>query len=159
MATVENVQLTIGPGIGERQRAHVSYDIEFTETEAKLNIPFDEVVVLYERDDGPDSYVEVLGEDMLIASEPAKYAYGSAKFLHLSAPADGKDTESDDYIGIVGRGVVFPQGRKTVRREYLADWFFPPNESGPEEYRALVWILPHIRRGSAWSNEVVVNLK
>jgi hypothetical protein len=64
----------------------------------------------------------------------------------------------DDYIGPIFKGTIQPGGQATIHRTHRREWNFPSNESGAEEYRALVLIVPEIRRASAWSNEVKINL-
>ncbi len=138
MAKVSNVQLSVGQE-SEVEFAEVTYDIEFSTTEVDLDVRFTEWVYLLERDADLDSYVDTVERNL-----------GFAKF-----PIGN----SDDLIGEVFRGTVRPDGHDVLHRTHRNDWNFPANEAGAEEYRALVLVVPEIRRGAAWSNEVSRNLR
>jgi hypothetical protein len=141
MAVVTNVALAVGKE-GDQEFAEVSYDIQFTETEIRLNIPFREWVQLFERD-GPLDHFVVSSED---SPNMVQKVVGNP----------------DDDIGIIADPIypasVRPDGRATVNRTVRRAWDFPRNESGPEEYRALVQVFPEIWSATAWSNEVSINL-
>jgi hypothetical protein len=138
MAKVRNVNLVVGHG-PEGEFAEVSYDVEFNRTELALNMGFYELIALMERDEGLDTYFPGFPASVL------QYPSGNL----------------DDNIGTVFKGpdVMHPDGESVVHRRHRRDWRFPNNESGPEEYRALVIVRPELWEGAAWSNEVSVNLK
>lgn len=137
MAEVHNVRLTVGRVPSGREFATVTYDIHFTPVERQLRMRFDEWIVLFERDDDLDRY----------------YQRADAN-LGLRWEGQG---DPDDLIGQIHFGPVTANA-PVVSRSHTRDWNFPNNESGDEEYRALVQVYPEIRPGRAWSNEVSVNL-
>lgn len=139
MAEVKNIQLTVGRAPSGRDFAEVSYDIEFTQTERDLNVHFFEFVLLFERDDDLDRYFEAVNNPDQI------------ELLRRG--------NTDDFIGQVGSGLIVPGDNTTLHRNVRREWRFPNNESGNEEYRALVQVVPQIRRGAGWSNEVKANLR
>ena len=141
MARVSDVRLNVGRAASGLEFAEVSYDVEFSPTEQELNVRFDEVALLFERDNALDTYVE---------------SFGAGGFdFELTLFRQGK---LDDYIGEIFKGSVQPNGDALVHREHRREWSFPNNESGREEYRAFVLVIPEIRRASAWSNEMSIDL-
>ncbi|MCK4603979.1 MAG: hypothetical protein KAU41_04680 [Deltaproteobacteria bacterium] len=137
MARVTNITLNVGRAAGGQEFAEVEYDIQFSNTEVALNLDFEEWVMLFERDNDLDRYVET--------------AEANTQVLRF-------DSGNDDYIGQVHYGAVRPDGNATVHRSHRREWSFPNNEAGREEYRSLVWVRPEIRAGRGWSNEVSINL-
>jgi hypothetical protein len=149
MATVRDVVLVVGRGLDGKDVAQVSYDIHFSPTEVELDIPFHEQVQLYEQDDALDRYVELFGYD-INGIPPPRPAID-----RLSCG------DQDDWIGwlFIGENSVRPSGQAVVHREHSDMWRFPSNESGNEEYKALVVVTPSICRSSAFSNTVSINLR
>ncbi len=137
MATITNVTLNVGKA-GSQEFAEVEYDVQFSAAEVSLNLQFEEWVMLFERDGGLDRYLE------------------SAE---LNTGLMRAHSGNDDYIGQVHYGTVSPGGSSTLHRTHRREWSFPNNESGAEEYSALVWVRPEIRAGRSWSNEVSANLR
>jgi hypothetical protein len=138
MARVRNVALSIGRVNSSTEFAEVSYDIEFSGAEVTLDLEFKEFVSLFERDDDLDEFYQEWGSN-----------------LGIQWRARGN---LDDYIGVVRDGSIRPDGVAVHHRTHRREWAFPSNESGNEEYRALVLVAPEIYRGSGWSNEVSINL-
>lgn len=140
MAQVLNVVLQVGRGSGDREFATIEYDIEFREAEIAQNLWFDEFVALLDIDDERDRYLNLLGAEYL----HAHFAVGNI----------------DDDIGVIhfAKNSVRPDGQALVHRSFKRDWDFPDNESGDEEYRALIVVTPEVHAASAWSNEVHINL-
>jgi hypothetical protein len=139
MARVSNVELSVGRAASGLEFAEVSYDIEFSTTEQDLNLRFAEVAMLFERDSALDTFVEQMGViDFGLAWLPKG--------------------NLDDFVGEIFNGSVRPDGEAVVHREHRREWSFPDNEDGREEYRAFILVIPEIRRASAWSNEVSINL-
>jgi hypothetical protein len=140
MATLSNVTLMVGRAPAGAEFAEVSYDVEFGKSELEHDIAFDELVLLFEQDEGPDLF-----QQQFVGTE-----------FHVLT-----DGDRDDAVGTVfeERGSLIPRGRRTVHRVHRREWEFPRNESGPEEYRALVIVRPQVWRGTAWSNEVSANLR
>jgi hypothetical protein len=149
MATVKNVHLKVGRGDDGREFAEVSYDVHFSPTEVELNIPFHERVMLYEIDDSLDDYVDAFGADDM-AVPPRR-----------PAPALITAGDRDDVTGevFIGEDSVRPDGKTFVSRVHLKRWRFPSNESGDEEYKALVMVTPSICRSTSWSDTVSINLR
>lgn len=137
MARVTNITLNVGRTASGREFAEVEYDIQFSDSEIALNLDFEEWVMLFERDNDLDRYIETAEANTEVA---------------------WLNSGNDDYIGQVHYGTVQPNGNRTVHRSHRREWNFPSNESGREEYRALVWARPEIRAGRGWSNEVSIDL-
>jgi hypothetical protein len=114
--------------------------VDFSDDEIEHNVPFDELVLLFDRDGGLDFF---------------KHQFGSEQ---LSVAA--KDNR-DDAIGEIfnGSGMLRPDGNMTVNRVHRREWPFPRNEDGREQYRALVLVRPLLRQVTRWSNEVSANLR
>jgi hypothetical protein len=138
MASVFNVSLGVGRASSGEEFAEVSYDIQFSGAEVSLNLEFDEIIHLFERDEAIDQYYQPWGMN-----------------LGVQWAARGN---LDDSIGTVHQGTIQPNGQALLHRTHRREWSFPRNEKGAEEYRALVLVVPEIYRGSAWSNEVKIDL-
>jgi hypothetical protein len=149
MATVKDVILFVGRGLDGKDIAQVSYKILFSPIEVRLNIPFHERVLVYEQDDALDAYVESFGYDNNAVPPPRP------------APEQIVRGDRDDWIGELfnQENSVEPNGQPVVDRVHAKQWRFPSNESGNEEYKALVVVTPSICRSSAWSNTVSINLR
>jgi hypothetical protein len=143
MAILRNITLTVGRLPSGDEFAEVFYDVDFGDVEISHDFWYGEQIYLMERDEGAD-----------IISR------------HVGARADGSNLLADpkgDPDGMIGpvfnrRSSFRPAGRRTVRRSHRREWAFPRNESGPEEYRALVVVTPEIWQDSAWSDKVTMNL-
>lgn len=138
MATVLNVKLNVGKSSTGREFAEVSYDIRFSTFEVAHNLNFDEHVRLWDRDDGLDRYYRGVGSPFIARQQ--------------------SEGNSDDLIGLIHAGTIRPNGSTIIHRKFRAEWDFGGNESGPEEYRALVDVVPEVGAASAWSQEAVLNL-
>jgi hypothetical protein len=149
MATVKDVQLFVGRGLDGKDIAEVSYNILFSPIEVRLDIPFHERVMIYEQDDELDRYVELFGLDINGIPPPRPALEQLDRGDH------------DDWIGLLfnQEDSVRPDGQAVVNRMHSKSWRFPSNESGNEEYKALVVVTPSICRSSAWSNTVSINLR
>lgn len=106
-------------------------------------------MLIFEQDDRLDKYVEVLGYDNNAVPPPRP------------APEQITRGDHDDYIGELfnKEESVRPDNQTVVARKLSRSWKFPSNESGNEEYKALVVVTPSICRSSAWSNTVSINLR
>jgi hypothetical protein len=140
VAHVRDVRLDVGRAPSGLEFAEVSYTVDFTAAEVDLNLPFTEYIVLWERDEELDSYVQ--------PADP----------IGITRVGVGR---GDDLIGVIYKGdsSIRPNGRRSISRNHRREWRFPENESGREEYRALVQVIPDIRLGGAWSNEVSIDLR
>lgn len=140
MAKISNVQLRMGRVNSTLEFAEVTFSVNFSSAEVSQNLAFGLYTALYERDDSLDSYhVEQNG----------------AFNINLHRRANGN---MDDFIQWVDTRSVRPNGQGTrfftVRKEFNVG----NQESGNEEYRAFVNIIPEITSGRAWSNELSINL-
>lgn len=136
MAYVSNVRLEVGR-TGTTEFATVQCRVNYSQIEIELNIPFLVYADLYDRDDGLDIF---------IAHEADKFAAQQAK------------GDRDDLIGEIGRRTVSPNGQSFSDIEIRRNFDFGNQESGNEEYLALVSAYPEIRGDTRFSNEVKANL-
>lgn len=140
MARVSNVRLSMGRVNATMEFAVVSFSIDFSTAEVSQNLAFGLYTALYERDDALDTYH---------SNQNGAFNFG------IETKASGN---ADDFITWVDSRSVRPNGQNTrfftVRREFNVG----NQESGNEEYRAFVNIIPEITSGQAWSNEVSINL-
>jgi hypothetical protein len=149
MARLRNVRLNVGPASSGNQFVHITYDVDFEEIEIRLNMWFSETIAFLDRDGKLDNLLE---------------AYGNEDTPGL-ALINNPQGNRDDAIALIittpeaGTTHVFrPDGRTSLTRDRRLEFRFPDNESGPEEYRALVIVTPQVWGASAWSNEVSINL-
>lgn len=136
VARIGNIQLEVGR-TGSDEFARVRFRLNFSASERSLNMPFLVFADLYERDDGLDTY---------IAHDPNLFA------------AQLNRGNRDDLVGEIGRRTVRPDGQGFRDVELRRDWDFGNQESGNEEYVALVSAYPDVRGDTRFSNEVVANL-
>lgn len=147
MARVENITLDVGHAQDNRQFAEVSYNIIFGEWEVRFNINCHELVILFERDSGLDTYFERIVRPV------------AHEIWQSFTVVNGNDWRQDDLIGVVHNDFIEPNGNNRIERQHRKVWQFPNNEIGKEEYRALVRIIPNFHEGAGWSNEVKKNLR
>jgi hypothetical protein len=163
MARLTNVILDVGRTAAGSGRffADVSYDVEFSPAEVRLNVAFNDAAVLFDRDAEVDL---VLLESMI--------AFGTVESTQrIVRGAPGERATAQDRDEIIG--AIFPippeplfvdarrftpDGATTRHINHRREWQFPRGEEGPEEYRALVIVVPEIRYAMGWSNERVINL-
>lgn len=138
MAQIIKPKLAVGRTAAGVEFAEVSYQIQFSADEVRLGLRFTEDVRLWERDDSLDSFYRGVGSSRIGRQE----SHGN----------------TDDDIGLVYSGTVNPSGSSVHSRLWRKEWNFANNESGPEEYRALIQVVPEVNSGTAWSNEVSLNL-
>ena len=137
MASISSVNLEVGRVSGSTEFARVTCRVHFSAGERDLNLTFQVFGDLYERDDALDVF---------LPQGPQKFA---------TQVANGN---RDDLIGEIGRRNVRPDGNSFVDLEFRREWDFGNQESGNEEYRALITAYPDIRGATRFSNEVSVNL-
>ena len=137
MASIGNVNLEVGRVSGSTEFARVRFQVTFSGAERDLNIPFLVFADLYERDDALDNY---------FPQNPRDFATQIAR------------GNRDDLIGEIGRRTVRPNGTAPVDVDIRREWDFGNQESGNEEYRALITAYPDIRGATRFSNEISMNL-
>lgn len=145
MANVGNIDLTIGKNSDGLEFAEVSYVIYFSEAEVNLGLDFEEIVLLLEQDQDLDVYLKGVGW-------PYKL------FRYTDDGGTGNESHLDDFIGQIARNSLKATATKVARKHKKA-WQFPANESGEEEYRALVYIKPEICESSRFSNVVKIDVR
>ncbi|CAN5706336.1 hypothetical protein BH20ACI4_BH20ACI4_11030 [soil metagenome] len=140
MANVSNVRLAMGRVSNRIEFAEVNFSINFSSQEIKENLVFGLYIPLFERDDELDTYhFEVNG------------AFGgSVNWRSLG--------DLDDFITWISFESIRPNGNSTIILTRRKEFDVGNQEDGNEEYRALVWVIPEIVEGKAWSNEVSINL-
>jgi hypothetical protein len=145
MAHVKNVKLKVGHAPSGDQFADITYDVDFDRNEVVLDMRFQEVISLIERDEALDVLIPSYGDEFLPGISILVVIRGAR----------------DDVVGNIAtppQGVLQPNGLTSVRRAVRVEWRFPNNEDGPEEYRALVIVTPQMWQASGWSDEASANL-
>lgn len=137
MASISAVKLEVGRVSSSTEFARVTFRVAFSLAERELNLPFTVFADLYERDDALDHY---------FPQNPQSFA---------TQVAQGN---RDDLVGEIGRRMIRPNGESTVSVDLRREWDFGDQESGNEEYRALVTVYPDIRGAARFSNEISANL-
>jgi len=137
MASISNVSLEVGSVGGGVEFARVTGRLNFSAGERDMNVSFLVYADLYERDDALDVFIP----------------QNSNQFATQVARGN-----RDDLIGEIGRQNVRPNGNSSVDLEFRREWDFGNQESGNEEYRALITAYPDIRGATRFSNEVSINL-
>jgi hypothetical protein len=122
---------------GSNEFARARFRVNFSASERELNIPFLVFADLYERDDALDTMV--------------------AHDVNLFA-AQLPRGNRDDLVGEIARQTVRPNGNSFVDLDLRREFDFGNQESGNEEYVALISAYPDIRGDTRFSNEVSANL-
>jgi hypothetical protein len=117
----------------------VKATVTFTATEIRLNVPCTVLTELWEVDDGMDHFIAA-----------------TQRFSFPMTPIVSGD--ADDRVRRLPPQVVRPDGRSTVTVIIQETFDIGDQESGDEEYRAVVFVIPEIRADVAMSNQVIANL-
>jgi hypothetical protein len=117
----------------------VKATVTFTATEVRLNVPCTVLAELWEVDDGMDQFMAA-----------------TQRFSFPMTPIVSGD--ADDRVRRLPPQVVQPDGRSRVTVTIEERFDIGDQESGDEEYRAVVFVIPEIRADVAMSNEVIANL-
>ena len=136
MANISNVNLEVGRVSASTEFARVTCRVNFSAGERDLNLRFQVYADLYERDDALDIFIP---QNQDFATQVAR-------------------GNRDDLIGEIGRSSIRPDGNASVDLEFRREWDFGNQESGNEEYRALITAYPDVHGATRFSNEVSVNL-
>ena len=145
MAQVNNVELKMGRASTSTtlEFAEVNFSINFSDQEVRQNLAFGLHVFLYEKDDNLDIYhLEPNG------------MFNVGTRLHPDRELDDKD----DFVRRITREIIRPNGDNLVDLSRSQQFDVGNQEDGNEEYMALVWVIPEIVEGKAWSNEFSINL-
>ena len=145
MAQVNNVRLRMGRVSTSTtlEFAEVNFSINFSDQEVRQNLAFGLHSFLYEKDDNLDIYhLEPNG------------MFNVGIRLHPDRDLDDKD----DFVRQISREIIRPNGNSVVALTRRQEFDVGNQEDDNEEYMALVWVIPEIVEGKAWSNEVSINL-
>ena len=140
MANVSNVRLAMGRVSNSIEFAQVSFSINFSGQEVKENLAYGLYIPLFEIDDDLDIY----------NLEPN----GAFSVSINWEPVDDRD----DFVAWISTEVIRPNGNSTISLTRRREFDVGNQESGDEEYKALVWVVPEIVEGKAWSNTLSINL-
>ncbi|MGI8638366.1 MAG: hypothetical protein ACR2MG_00200 [Pyrinomonadaceae bacterium] len=140
MANVSNVRLAMGRVSDRMEFAEVSFSINFSGQEVKENLVFGLYIPLFEIDDDLDIY----------HLEPN----GAFSVGINWQPVDDRD----DFVTWISAETIRPNGNSTIFLTRRKEFDVGNQESGNEEYKALVWVIPEIVEGKAWSNTLSINL-
>jgi hypothetical protein len=139
MATIGRVSLEMGRAGDNQEFARVTSEVLFTEREIQENLNYTVQVELVEEDELIDIYIPVI-------------SFGESRFF--AVPRENKD----DRIKRFGPFTIRPDGRSSVAFERLEQFDVGDQESGNEEYRALVSVIPELSPDYRVSNLVKINL-
>ncbi len=140
MAHVSNVRLSMGRVSSSIEYAEVNFSINFTSKEVSDNLAFGLFIPLFEIDDAMDTY---------------HWETNGAFNVSVNWRNIG---DLDDFITWISSEVIRPNGNSTVVLTRRKEFDVGNQESGNEEYKALVWVIPEIAEGKAWSNTLKINL-
>lgn len=140
MANVSNVRLAMGRVNSTMEFAEVTFTIRFSNQEVKENLAFGLFIPLFEIDDQLDTY---------------HWEANGAFNVSVNWRSIGNQ---DDFITWITSEVIHPNGNNTLVLTRRKDFNVGNQESGNEEYKALVWAVPEIVEGKAWSNTLSINL-
>lgn len=143
MATVRDIKLEVGRTEGT-EFAQVEYDVDFSDAERQLGLRFREVIDLMEKDGTRDYFA------WSAQTNPFEQASGQT----LQFTPGGRD----EWPGRIHDGTDLVATDSTVHRSWREDWDFGDQESGSEEYIAMVRVIPEISMGGGWSEQVSANL-
>jgi hypothetical protein len=120
--------------------AEVSFLVMFSQQEVAENLLFGLYIPLFEIDDELDTY----------HWEPNGAFSVSAHWRSIG--------DLDDFVTWVATDTVRPNGQSSRFFTYRSEFDVKDQESGEEEYKALVWVVPEIVEGKSWTNTLRVNL-
>ena len=137
MANVSNVRLAMGRRNEELEIGTVSCNVNFSRLEIEQDMAFAVYIALYEVDGERDMF---------------HYTKNGAFDATITrAPSPDK---KDDFVQLLSSEVIRPSGSSTRFLERSVDFDVGEQEKGKEEYEAVVWVVPEVTEGIAWSNRV-----
>ena len=140
MASVNDVKLAMGRVSKNTEFGEVSFRITFSSQEVRENLTFGLYVALFEVDNELDTY---------------HFEPNGAFNVSVNWRAIG---DLDDFVAWLTSEQIRPNGSNSLILTRRAQFDVGNQESGEEEYKALVWVVPEIVEGKAWSNTVLINL-
>ncbi len=140
MARIGQVSLEMGRKMGSPlEFADVRTEISFTQREIEENLEYTVQVLLVEQNDALDMRVPLINGDQVVFSP-----IGRGKW--------------DEVIRQFRPFKIRPDGRRADTIEIREEFEIGDQESGDEEYWALVLVVPEISEAVRWSNRVQINL-
>ena len=136
MANLSNIRLEVGRVNGSTEFARVRGVVSWSGREQQENLAYVVQANLRERDDSRDTW------NMLPDGQITRHERG----------------DEDDTVGFIGSTTLFPNNQSSRPFEIRRNFNFGDQESGNEEYYAVVTVVPEIRGDLAFSNEVSANL-
>ena len=143
MAQVNNVRLKMGRASSGLEFAEVNCSVNFSNQEVRQNLAFGLHIFIYEKDDKLDIY-HLEANGMLNVGVR----------LH----SDNQFDDEDEFVRRFSREIIRPNGNTMLPIGRREEFDVGNQEDNNEEYLALVWVVPEIVEGKAWSNEVSINL-
>ena len=140
MANVSNVELRMGRVSSTLEFAEVRFTLNFSPQEVSQNLLFGLYIPLFEVDDALDSY----------HWEPNGFFRVGVNWRAFGG--------LDDFVTWVAQETIRPNGNSTLMLTRRAEFDVGNQEWGNEEYKAMVWVVPEIVEGKAWSNTLRINL-
>ena len=140
MANISNVRLSMGRRNATMEFGRITCNVNFSSSEVAHNLQFALYAAIFEIDDQRDTY---------------HYNQNGAFSVSIERRAQG---DRDDFIRWITSEVIRPNGNSTISIDRSLDFNVGNQERGNEEYEAVVWVVPEITDGKAWSNRVTINL-
>lgn len=136
MADLSNIRLEVGRVNNSTEFAIVRGDLTWSNREQQENLAYLVQATIRERDESRDTW------NMLPDGQITQHERGGA----------------DDFVGFIGSTTLLPNNQSSRPFEIRRNFDFGVQESGNEEYYAVVTVVPEIRGDLAFSNEVSSNL-
>ena len=119
--------------------ASLTVEVNFSQADINLGLPFLVQAYLYERDGGRDRFIARLNGGIIKSS----------------------NGNGDDYVGEIGRRTITPSN-SPISLDFHRIWDFGDQEGGNEEYYAVVAVTPRLPRTASthvvYSKEIKANL-
>lgn len=140
MAQVLDIKLAMGRVNSKTEFAEVTFAIAFSPQEVKENLTFGLYIALFEIDDDLDTY---------------HFEANGLSKVSVNWRAIGN---LDEFIVSIASEQIRPNGSHSLSLRRRSEFDVGNQEAGNEEYKALVWVIPEIVEGKAWSNTLSINL-
>ncbi len=127
-----------------KEEATITFNVTFSPREIEANVAYICDVQLYEIDLALDYYYRGLHNIRIIG--------------HTERPKELENSK-DEYEGLIAAGKIIHPSDETRTYEFQKVWDFKKGgERGKEKYRALISLTPDLETGTAWSEDVQINL-
>ena len=150
MAIIDNITLSMGKVRGSRNEyADVTFDILFSQGEVRLDLLYDVLIYIAEEDDGPDILL-LKDYNKIVRSrqgKPDSLATFRRKF----------DSERDEAVYYFW-DTVTPNRRSRISYRRRLTFDVGNQESGMEEYRAHIFVIPEVTWDYGMSSRFNANL-